>query len=456
MTKDLTIGNPFKLIIGFAVPVLIGYLFQQAYNLADTAIVGKCLPVEDLAAVGSTGSVSFLIIGMCMGLTSGFAIPVAQFFGSKDYTKMRQYIYNSIFLAAVFSIIYSAITVILCKPILRIMQTPADIVDHASDYIAIIFAGIPFGFVYNLSSAILRSIGDSKTPLFFLVFSSLLNIGLDFLCILKFKLGVQGAAIATVISQGVSGFLCLIYIKKKFPILKFQKQDKVFSLRFQKDLLSMGIPMGLQYSITAIGSVILQTSINSLGTMYVAAATAGIKIHMFFCAPFDSLGTTMATFAGQNTGAKEFERLKTGFKDSCIIGLAYSIFAFVILYLFGDKLALLFLDSKETFIIENAHLFLISNSSFYFPLAIVNIARFMIQGMGFPTLSILSGIFEMIARSAFGFIFVPLFEQKAKLGYFVATFASPAAWVLADIFLVIAFIYCYKRLTKSKHLVAKT
>ena len=219
MTKDLTEGKPARLIFDFALPVLGGYIFQQLYNVADTIIVGKCLSVEDLAAVGSTGSVSFLILGFCMGISSGFAIPVAQCFGSKNYTKMRQYIYNAIILTAVFSIVYAVATVILCHPLLKLMQTPYDIIDHASDYIIIIFAGIPFGFLYNLSSGILRSLGDSKTPLYFLLFSSVLNIFLDLACILIFKMGIRGAAIATVISQGVSGILCIFYIKKKYNLL---------------------------------------------------------------------------------------------------------------------------------------------------------------------------------------------------------------------------------------------
>lgn len=239
MTKDLTEGRPSKLILEFAFPVLGGFLFQQFYNLADTIIVGKCLPLEDLAAVGSTGSVCFLIIGMCMGLTAGFCIPVAQFFGAKNYTKMRQNIFNSIILAAVFSVLYSVLTVILCKPLLRIMQTPYDIIDHATDYVSIIFAGIPAGFLYNLASGVLRSVGDSKTPLFFLIFSSLLNIILDLLLIIVFHMGIQGAAIATVVSQIISGILCLVYIRKKFEILRFKKEDKVFSLAIQKKLLGM-------------------------------------------------------------------------------------------------------------------------------------------------------------------------------------------------------------------------
>ena len=275
MTKDLTEGNSVKLIFGFTLPVLFGYLFQQLYNVTDIAIVGKYLGPQDLAAVGSTGPVSFLILGLCMGLTSGFAIPVSQTFGAKDYSKMRQYVYNGIIIAIVFSILYAIITVVFCKPLLRILQTPEEIINHASDYIIIIFAGIPFGFLYNFASGILRSVGDSKTPLYFLLFSSVLNVVLDLVCIIIFNLGIRGAAIATIFSQLVSGILCLIYIKKKFPILKLQSEEKAFSWKLCKDLCSMGIPMGLQYSITGIGSVILQSSVNCLGWQDVASMATG-------------------------------------------------------------------------------------------------------------------------------------------------------------------------------------
>ncbi len=443
MTKELTDGNPGKLIINFALPVLVGYLFQQFYNVADTVIVGKFLSVEDLAAVGSTGSVSFLILGFCMGITAGFAIPIAQCFGARDYSKMRQFYYNAIVLTTVFSILYAILTVVLCKPLLRVMQTPENIIDHASDYIVIIFAGIPFGFLYNLTSGVIRSLGDSKTPLYFLLFSSFLNIVLDLFFILVVKAGVQGAAYATVISQGVSGILCFIFIKKKFAILKLQKEDKVFSFYLCKKLCGMGIPMGLQYSITAIGSVILQSAINGLGSAAVASTTVGLRVIQFFACPFDALGTTMATYAGQNIGAKKIKRLKTGLCSACIIGFIYSACAFLFLFFFGGKLALLFLDSSQTEIIKNAHQFLISNSIFYFALTLVNSVRFMIQGMGFSTLSILAGVFEMIARALFGFAFVPV------IGFYAVTFASPCAWIFADAFLIPAFIFCYKKLKKQ-------
>ncbi|AEV29153.1 putative efflux protein, MATE family [Sphaerochaeta pleomorpha str. Grapes] len=440
MTKDLTEGKPLSLILGFSIPVLLGYVFQQFYNVVDTVIVSKILGVEALAAVGSTGSVNFLIIGFCMGLCSGFAIPLAQKFGAKDFRLMRQYAFNAGILCILFSIVLTILTVVFCRPILVAMQTPADIIDRAVSYIRIIFCGIPLIILYNMVSSIIRALGDSKTPVYFLVLSSLLNIGLDLLFILVFRLDVAGAALATIISQGIAGLACLIYMGKKFEILRFTEEDKKIKGQHFKTLCNVGIPMGLQYSITAIGSVILQASVNSLGSGVVAAVTAASRIGMFFCTPFDALGTTMATFGGQNTGAGNFERLKTGVRASALLGLIYSLIAWVIMYFFGTRLSLLFLSPEATQIIANAHRFLIITSAFYFPLALVNIVRFMIQGMGFSRFAVLSGMLEMVARMSVALIAVPLW------GFSAVCFASPAAWLLADCFLIPAFFSSYRKL----------
>ncbi|WP_320128262.1 MATE family efflux transporter [uncultured Sphaerochaeta sp.] len=440
MTKDLTDGSPMKLILGFSIPVLLGYVFQQFYNVVDTVIVGKSLGVEALAAVGSTGSVNFLIIGFCMGLCSGFAIPVAQKFGAKDFSLMRQYAFNAGILSIIFSIVLTVLTSLFCRPILVAMQTPPDIIDRAISYIRIIFYGIPLIILYNMVSGIIRALGDSKTPVYFLILSSLMNIGLDLLFILVFHFDVAGAALATIISQGISGIACLVYMTKKFEILQFSQDEKKIRPRHFKTLCNVGIPMGLQYSITAIGSVILQVSVNSLGSGIVAAVTTGSKISMFFSTPFDALGTTMATFGGQNTGSGKFERLKKGVRASSLLGFFYSIVAWIVMYFFGAKLCLLFLGSDNVQIIENAHLFLIIISAFYFPLALVNIVRFMIQGMGFSRFAVFSGIFEMIARIGVALFAVPVWHFTA------VCFASPVAWILADFFLVPAFFQCYRKL----------
>lgn len=440
--KDLTNGKPLQLILGFAIPMLLGLLFQQFYNMVDTIIVGKCLGVSALAAVGSTGSINFMINGFCIGVCSGFAIPVAQKFGAGDYKSMRKYVANSLWLSAAFAVVMTVVVGLLCMNILQWMQTPEDIIQGAYDYIFIIFLGIPTTYLYNLLSGIIRSLGDSKTPVYFLLLSSVLNIVLDFYTILGLHMGVAGPAVATVISQGVSALLCLWYMLKYFPILKMSAQERKFDLHKAKILCSMGVPMGLQYSITAIGSVVLQTAVNSLGSLAVAAVSTGSKVSTFFGCPFEALGGTMATYAGQNVGARKLNRVKDGMMTALGIGFIYSMIACIVLYLFGDQIALVFMDSSETVIVEQVHQFLIVNSLFYFGWTMVNVIRFTIQGMGFSVFAILAGVCEMFARAAVGFFIVPLF------GFLPVCFGNPAAWIAADIFLIPAFFSCMKKMKK--------
>lgn len=442
MTKDMTVGSPMKLILGFSVPLLFGFLFQQFYNLMDTLIVGRFLGVDALAAVGSTGALNFLIIGFCMGICNGFALPLAHKFGAGDYRGLRAFMMNAIYLAVVFAAVMTVVTVVFCRPILKLMQTPENIIDGAYSYIVIIFIGIPVTYLYNLVAGIIRSMGDSKTPVVFLVLASVLNIMLDMVFIVGFHTGVSGAALATVISQGVSGVGCLIYSWKKFDILHPDAKERSVNYSYMKTLCGMGVPMGLQYSITAIGSVILQSAVNTLGSNAVASMTAGSKIGMFFCCPFDALGSTMATYGGQNVGAKKLERISAGLKSCSVLGIGYSILAFGVLALTGRHLALFFVESAETQVIDNVYLFLLINSAFYIPLAFVNIVRFLIQGMGYSKFAILAGVCEMAARTLVGFIFVPIF------GFPAACFASPIAWIFADAFLFPAYFHVLKKTKK--------
>lgn len=443
MTKDMTSGSPMKLILGFSVPLLFGFLFQQFYNLVDTLIVGRFLGVDALAAVGSTGSLNFLIIGFCMGVCNGFAIPLAHKFGAGDYRGMRAFMMNAVYLAVVFSVVMTTLTVIFCRPILQLMQTPENIIDEAYSYIVIIFLGIPATYLYNLVSGIIRSMGDSKTPVVFVVLASIINIALDLILIIVVGMGVSGAALATVISQLISGGGCMIYSLRKFEILHTNADERRMNGSYMMTLCGMGVPMGLQYSITAIGSVILQSAVNTLGSNAVASMTAGSKISMFFCCPFDALGSTMATYGGQNVGAKKLERIKEGLKAASILGTIYAIAAFVILFFTGEKLAAFFVETASPEVISNAHLFLIINSAFYIPLLFVNVVRFLIQGMGYSKFAIFAGVFEMIARALVGYAFVPVF------GFVAACFASPVAWVFADVFLFPAFFHVFNK-TKKK------
>lgn len=441
--KDMTSGRPVELILEFAIPMLLGTLFQQFYSMVDSIIVGKLLGVDALAGVGSTGAINFMINGFVIGMCSGFAIPVAQRFGAQDASGLRRYTANIIYLTAIFAIAMTVLICILTKPILLMMHTPVNIYSYAYQYIFIIFLGIPVTYLYNITASIIRSLGDSRTPVYFLILAALLNILLDYISIEFLGFSVNGPAIATVISQGVSGILCLIYMVRKFPILQFQEGELQPDGERCLNLIRMGIPMGLQYSITAIGSVVLQTAVNGLGSIAVASITAGQRIGNFCCCVFDALGATMATYAGQNAGALKFDRIRQGVYAATKLGAVYSVAVCIILIVFGGEIPKIFVSDTEQEVIRNAHLFLIGNSLFYIPLTIVNVWRFTIQGMGFSGFAVLAGVCEMAARAIVGVIFIPLF------GFTAACFASPLAWIFADSFLIPAFYHCLRKLKEE-------
>ena len=443
MTKDMTNGSPMKLILSFAVPMLLGFLFQQFYNIADSIVAGKFIGVNALAAIGSTGSLMFFVTGWLNGLSSGFAIIVAQMFGAKKFDRMRHYVAMSIYLMAAFSIVMTIGFSLANKPILHLMNSPEEVFGDVTAYMGIIYAGLIITGAYNALAAFLRALGDSKSPLYFLIISAVINVILDVVFIVAFGMGVEGCGYATVIAQGISAVCCLIYIVKRFPILHLERKDFEICWDSFGRLLKLGIPMGLQYSITAIGSVILQAAVNTLGSVYVAAMTAGSKIFTFTCCPFDALGSTMATYGGQNVGAGKTERLGKGIKAAGIIGIIYSIVAFVLLYFFASYIALLFVAASETEIISLTHKFIVYSALFYIPLTFVNVIRFCIQGMGFSTFAILAGVFEMAARTFAAVMLVPV------MGYSGACLANPLAWIAADIFLFPAFMYCKKRLERA-------
>lgn len=443
-TKDMTVGSPMKLILGFAFPMFLGLLFQQFYSMVDTMIVGKLLGVNPLAGVGSTGSLNFMVIGFCTGVCNGFAIPVAQMFGAKKEEDLRRYVANCTWLAIAFSVILTGFVVIFCDAILHLLNTPEEIFSYAYDYILIIFWGIPFTFLYNILAGIIRSLGDARTPVIFLALSSILNVILDLAFIILFGMGVEGAAYATVLSQAVSGVICLIYMVKKFPILKISGQEWKIRPVYMKKLCAIGIPMGLQYSITAIGSLIIQAAVNGLGAAVVAGVTAAQKLYSFVACPIESLGGTMAPYSGQNAGAGKLERLGQGVRAASICGFIYSGVALVLVLLFGRELCLLFLDSTETEVIGYAHRFLVSASCGFCLLTLVNVVRFTIQGMGFSGFAMTAGVLEMVARGIAGLVLVPL------IGFWGICLAHPMAWIFADSFLIPAFFSCKKKLANRK------
>lgn len=443
MTKDMTEGKPLKLILAFCLPLVIGNIFQQLYNMVDTIIVGQYVGKGALAAVGATGSINFMVIGFAMGICSGFGIPIAQSFGAKDYKKMREHIRNAIYLCIAITIGLTILTVFLTPTVLTLMKTPSDIYQQSYEYIIVIFYGIFATMLYNMLSSILRSLGDSKTPLYFLVLSSIINIGLDLFFIINLNMGVTGAALATVIAQAISGICCYLYMQKKFTILHYEDDEKKYNIVRIKQLLAMGLPMALQFSITAVGSVIVQSAVNTLGSDVVAAVTAAIKISIMLTAPLETLGITMATYGGQNLGAGKIERIFQGIKQSFFISIIYCVIAVVVVFISARYLGMLFIKANEVTILDNVAYYLKANSAFYFLLGILFILRNTLQGLGYSFLAMFGGVFELIARVIVAFGFVGVF------GYSAICFANPLAWLFADILFVGGYLYKAKELKRE-------
>ena len=443
MTKDMTTGSPMKNIIKFCLPLMVGNLFQQLYNMADAIIVGKCVGKDALSAVGSVSALNFLIIGSVIGLCAGFAIPIAQRFGAQDIKSLKKYVANIIYVSIVLAAVITVAAVLFTKPLLNIINTPAEIYDEAYSYIVIIFAGIGATMFYNLLASIVRSLGDSKTPLYFLLFSSVLNVGLDLLLIEVFDMGVRGASVATVISQFVSGVLCFIYVKRSFPILHMTKETAKPDFKFILTLLKNGLPMALQFSITALGSVMLQSCVNDLGPDIIAAFTIGAKTQLMIVLPAETIGLTMATYCGQNLGAKKLGRIKKGIGSGFVLAAIYSVLGIFVAKFFGPYLSLLFVESSETTVIALAQQYIDMGSYFYLMLSVLFLLRNAIQGLGYSITAMMTGVFELVARGIGGLVFVERF------GYDAACLVNPLAWIIADIFLFPAFFVVLHKVSRK-------
>ena len=432
-TRSLTEGPPLRILVAFTFPLLLGLAFQQFYGMIDTVLVGKFLGVDALAGVGSTSSINFLVIGSCSGICSGFAIPVAQKFGQKDLDGLRRIVGNIVWLSLGFAAGITLLVCVLCRQILVWMHTPPETFGYAYTYIFIIFLGIPSMIFYNVLSGIIRSLGNSRAPLHFLVFSSLLNIALDLILILWAGWGVAGAAWATVISQIVSGLLCLVYICRCYPLLHLSRDDLKPRRAEARKLLAMGLPMGLQYTITAVGCTTLQAAVNQLGPVAMAAYTAGNRVQTFLATPFDAIGIAAATWTGQNVGAGKLDRIHRGTLINFVLGCIYSVLALGLVALWGPQTLLLFLDpsaAQTAQILVYGQQFLMVNVANYVFLLAVNLFRFAIQGMGFSGLAIFAGVLELIGRTVLSLWLVPI------AGYTAVCFGHPAAWFRADLFLV--------------------
>ena len=441
--NDMTVGSPTRDILKFAVPLICGYVLQQMYLIIDTAIVGRFVSVGALAAVGASTSVMFLIMGFCNGACAGFAIPVAQSFGAKALPTMRHYVANALRLSVVFATVITIVTCLLCSPILRMINTPQEIFSDAYTYLVLQFAAIPFTFGYNLLSSFIRALGNSKQPFYFLIFSSIANIVLDFFFIIVMRLGVAGAAIATLLAQAMSAWLCYTYIKKKMPLLIPQGEERHYDHRKAMTLLNNGVPMGLQFSITAIGSIMLQSANNALGTVYVAAFTASMRIKYLFTCVFENIGVAMATYCGQNIGARRLDRITLGIKSAIKIMLCYFVITMLLILPFAEEMMMLFVDHTETAIISNAAMFMRIACYFYPVLGLLVILRYSIQGLGYSNLSMMSGVMEMIARCGVSLWLVP------ALGFLGVCYGDPVAWVAANVFLVPCIVWLMRRLRRK-------
>ncbi len=450
---DLTVGNPWKNILYFCVPILISNIFQQLYSMVDTIIVGQTISLSALAAVGCTGSISFLVIGFISGITGGFGVMMAQYFGAKNEENFKRSVGTCYLLSIIVSVVVTAIAVPTAMPLLRLMRTGDDIIGRAYSYIVTIYAGVAATVIYNMSAAMLRAIGDSRSPLIFLIMASVLNIGLDFLFILFFHMDVMGAGLATVLSQLIAGVACIVYGLKRYEILRIRREHLRWNTSFAWKHTMVGLPMALQFSITAIGVMVVQSVLNDLGTIKVAAYTAASKIDTIAQQPFLAMGAAIATYCAQNYGAHRFERIRQGMNIGLVLTILFSVFGFVLVLVLRSPLLRLFSEDYAT-IQEDAYLYLFINTGSYLFLGLIYLYRNGIQGMGFSAVTMLSGVTELVMRVFAALVFAKLW------GFVGVCSANPAAWVGADIILIVIYFLVYKRklkpaLLKERELLAQ-
>ena len=439
-TKDLTQGNVAKLLLFFAFPTLLSNVFQQFYNLADTAIAGHILGDNALVAIGASSTVNSLVLSFAWGLNGGFGIIIAQCFGAKDFKKLKKSVAISLSINVLFSLIVCIFSIFMSRPMLQALNTPAARLNEANSYISVILVFIIVPMLYNLEAVILRSLGDSKTPLYFLIFSSVLNIILDYVLIKFTHMGVKGAAVATVLAQLLSVILCFVVILKNFKIIRLKKNDFHFSASLFKNMMSAGMAMAVMNSIFSIGSIIMQGSINALGEDIIAAHLGSRKVAEMFMQPLVTIGTACSTFVGQNYGALKIGRIKASIKYSTKYSLIWSAFTFFILWFFGGQIARLVTGSASQVVFDNTQMYLRINAPFYFVLGLLFTLRFSIQSVDRKMPPIISSSMELASKIAAAYLFIPLW------GYLGACIAEPLSWTLGAIYLLFVFKKEFKRL----------
>ena len=436
----MTVGSPVKLIIQFMIPMFLGNVFQQFYNIVDSIVAGQFIGVDALAAIGSTGSLMFFVTGWLNGLSSGFAIIVAQRFGARKYDEMRHYVAMSFYLMAAFALVMTAAFLALNEPILRLMNSPENVMHDVKSYMGIIYAGLIITAAYDILAAVLRALGDSRSPLYFLIISAGINVVLDIALICVFGMGVEGCAYATVLAQGISAMCCIMYIVKKYPILHLKKENFAISLDSFRRLIALGIPMGLQFSITAIGTIIVQGAVNIYGTTYMAGFSAAGKIQNIASMVAVSMGATIATYVGQNRGAGKMDRVKQGVNYCWIMLLVWSVIEMLLMYFGGKYFTYLFVSSSQTDVINVSVTYFHTVFWAYPFLCTIFLFRNALQGMGYGLVPMLGGVFELVARTAI-VVFV-----AGKTTFAGVCLADPVAWIAA----LIPLIPYYFRIMKKR------
>ena len=431
--KELTSGNPAKVIFAFSVPIIIGNLFQQLYSMIDTIIVGRTIGVDAIAALGSTSYISTLIIGFMSGLTNGFSIITARHYGAGDSVKMRRSVAGTIIIGLAVSAVLTVASIFFIKPFMHLLNTPADIFDEAYSYISVTLFFMVTAMLYNMSAGVLRAVGDSITPLVFLIISSAMNVGLDILFIAKFGMGVSGAAYATIISQAVSFILCCIYIVIRFPYLIPKPEEFKITWEEVWELFSMGLSLALMFSLVEIGSLILQRAINDFGTKTIAAHPAARKISSILMLPYTAFGSACATYCSQNIGANRPDRAGKGVKSSILMAWVWSAAAVIIGYIFSPYIVSWIAGTDEQYIVDLASKYMRVNTPFYFVLAVLIVLRSSLQGLGRKAVPVASSIIEMVGKAVIAFTAAP------ALGYFGVMISEPIVWIFMTILLIIGY-----------------
>lgn len=445
MELDMTKGSPVRLIIRFIIPIIIGNIFQQLYSMADTIIVGHFVGVKALGAVGATGSITFLILGFTQGLTTGFTVLTAQRFGEGDREGMKRSICSAYMLAVILTIVMTFVSVTQMDKLLHLMNTPEDIYDMTKSYIIIICGGLACNVLYNLLASIMRAVGNSVIPLVFLVIAAVLNVGLDILFIVAFHMGVEGAAYATIISQGVSGISCLIYMIACVPSLRVEKRHWKIDWNCVKKQLLVGVPMALQYSITAIGTIMVQSALNLLGSTVVAAYSVACKVEQLVTQPYGAMGVTMATYGAQNRGVNDLERIRKGAKISTIMTTVYSVVIYGVLLLILPHMVRLFVSEGEVAAVyDYVKTYAVLCGAFFVPLGIIFVYRNLLQGCGFGFLPMIGGIIELVSRGGVAFI------AAYMRSYVGICMGNVAAWVTAGSFFVVLYFILMKQMEREK------